>query len=816
MEQKNNTLTVEDVFMLLETLKSNGTFDEIRKHCITDIYAKLTYQNWKQLIESNVNKFLSKVKFTQELNKNTVRERLRKHLLYGCETQDIEEGADRILTQVLAPHSLSIFEHKIAVAVDEYLGIKNKAHPIELNGLKESRMNLIKASNIETSTVLNPKIDFIPDADNIVLVRTIKVNRKNLRSGNKEKSSSLCKESKSLKGNESEDTNRAGGSSKQKSSQHKTSSSDKSKSSSSNHKSIKKDKSCKEVVEKSKNIVEKYKDVLNKSKDVSKPKDIVEKSKDIVHKPIDIVDKPKDIVEKSKDNVKPKDIVDKSKDKSFLSKNSNSSSHKSNRADRKRTKRTLEEKKKSSSLCKEPKLFKGNQNDNESNSGGSSRQKSTIHKNKSSSSNKTKSSSSNHKSSGRDYNTTDVIDRSKGKSLSKNSSSTDIINKSEDKSLSMFSDRTVDKSKDKYLSNNLSGTDVNKSKEKSLSKNSTSSDIDKSKIIHLSKNSNSTDITDKYKIKSSFIKNTRSIRVVEKSKDKSLSSCSSSSSHKSNHTDTKRLKLSPVEKMKSPTNKVSDEEMKPEELEKSELNDFQNSIHSNNDIDVIMKDSVSTLSNQILHEEIENNDAKVLDNDKSLNTFKGFSKADAIPCKNDQLLKNVVKTLQEQMNNLDKIDNGFKGFTSAETNLCKHRDIVYAELIKLKESESRTGFIGFCKKDITISIGHKHVVQLLELSKQQNNVDNYQQNVKCVRNGIQNGKPFNEVMAAHLYKSNNDNDAKSKKYYSPPINDTKRDSPTVNNNDRNHDNWIVEQEIKYKLLPVKVKLERFTYECNSE
>jgi len=42
MEQNNDTLGVEDVvFMLLETLKSNGTFDEIRRHCITDIDAKV-------------------------------------------------------------------------------------------------------------------------------------------------------------------------------------------------------------------------------------------------------------------------------------------------------------------------------------------------------------------------------------------------------------------------------------------------------------------------------------------------------------------------------------------------------------------------------------------------------------------------------------------------------------------------------------------------------------------------------------------------------------------------------------------------------
>jgi len=44
-------------------------------------------------------------------------------------------------------------------------------------------------------------------------------------------------------------------------------------------------------------------------------------------------------------------------------------------------------------------------------------------------------------------------------------------------------------------------------------------------------------------------------------------------------------------------------------------------------------------------------------------------------------------------------------------------------------------FIGFSKEDTAISIGHKHVVKLLQLSKKRNNVDNHQQNVKCGGNG---------------------------------------------------------------------------------
>ncbi|XP_060839585.1 biorientation of chromosomes in cell division protein 1-like 1 isoform X2 [Rhopalosiphum padi] len=1152
MEQKNDMLGVEDiVFMLLETLKSNGTFDEIRRHCVTDIDAKPTYQNWKQRIESNVNKFLSKVKYTPELNKNTVRERLRKHLLDGRETQDIEEGADRILTQVLAPRTLSIFEPKIAIAVDEYLGIKNEAPPIEINGLKESSMNSINVSNIENSNVFNPKIG----ADNIPCDKTQKDDRKDLRSDKKEKSSSLCKEPKSLNGNRTDDENDTGGSLKQKSSQHKnkTSLSEKSKSSSTNHKSNKKDNSCKEVVDKSKDIVDKSKDIVDKSKDVinkpndivNKPKDIIDKSKEVVNKSKDVsklkdivekskdVSKPKDIVDKTKDVSKPKDIVDKSKDiinkskdvndkskdivckakdmvdkskDKFLSKNSNSnsSSHKSNRTDSKRTKRSLEEKKKSSSLCKEPKLLNGNRSDDESNAGGSSKQKSTVHKNKSSSSDKSKSSSSNHKSSRKDNTSTDVVDKSKDKSLSKNSTCTDV-DKSKNRSLSKNSNKTVDKFKDKSLSKNSSSTDIDKSKDKSLSKNSNKT-VDKFKDKSLSKNSSSSTINKSKDKSSSKI----SYRTVDKSKDKSLSKNSSStdidksknkslvknstcSSHKSNRDDSKRLKLSQPEKNKLPINNESVEENKSEKPEEPEWNDFRSanitndeqdaanvllsmsaisyeSSHSeiiteniifiensspisetlktpkieneldvkeneldvkeneldvkeneldvkenelvikeneldvkenvdqktillssdnddikensqlksnnletsqllntvksvssivghlfekvcsvdierlpckdiklqcksvnnveipeehqkpaeikvnekelkilnvennldpsenekinefnsndilkvpklklkllpnqidslnkckrkkhhkdkehkklklsksfdipnevnvpvidnvsssnimcekleqksNNDTDVKINDSASTLSKQLLYEEIENNSVEVLDDDKSHYSFKGFSEAEAIPCKNYELLKNVIKTLQAKINNHDVINDGFKGFTSAETHPCKHRDKVYAELIKLKDSKSSSDFIGFSEEDAQMSIGHKYAIKQLELAKKQSNVDNNQQNVTCGGNGIQNGKSFNEVMAAYLYKSNSDNVTTPKEIYSKPITDTKKDCPTVNNNNHNHNNWVVEQEMKYKLLPVKVKLERLMeYGCNN-
>ncbi|XP_026822488.1 probable cyclin-dependent serine/threonine-protein kinase DDB_G0292550 isoform X2 [Rhopalosiphum maidis] len=711
-------------------------------------------------------------------------------------------------------------------------------------------MNSINVSNIENSTVFHPKIG----ADNIPCDKTQKDGRKDLRSYKKKKSSSLCKEPKLLNSNQTDDENDTGRSLKQKSSQHKnkTSASYKSKSFT-NHKSNKKDYSCKEVVDKSKGVSE-LKDIVDKFKDVSKPKDIVNKAKD---------------------------MVEKSKDKSFLSSNSNSnsSSHKSNRTDTKRTKRSLEYKKKLSSLCKEPKLLNNNRSDDESNAGGSSKQKNTLHKNKSSSSDKTKSSSSNHNNSRKDNTSTDIVDKSKDKSLSKNSTCTDV-DKSKNKSLSKNtgSSTIVDKSKDKSLSKISSSTDINNSKNKSLTKNSTcsshKSNHKDSKRLKLSQpakkkllinNENvkenksekpecndfqSSDITNDEQDAANVLLSMSSISY-ESSHSKIITENSSPisktlrtpklenidqkkilpSSDNDNIKDNSRLKSknlktlqlqNTVKSVSSPDGhlfeKVCSVDIESNEVSVPVIDNVSINImcekleqKSNNDTDIKINDSANTLSKQILHEKIENNSVKVLDDDKSHHSFKGFSEAETIPCKNYKLLKNVIKTLQVKINNHDVINDGFKGFSSVETHPCKHRDIVYAELIKLKDSKSSSDFIGFSEEDAQLSIGHKYVIQQLELAKKQNNVDNHQENVKFGGNG----NMFNEVMTEYVYKSNNDNVTTSKEIYNKPINDTKKDCPTVNNN-HNHDDWIVQQEMKYKLLPVKVKLERLMdYRCNN-
>lgn len=61
-------------------LKSQGIFDQFRKECIADVDTKPAYQNLRQRVEGNVSNFLSMQKWKSDMNKNQVREMLRKNI----------------------------------------------------------------------------------------------------------------------------------------------------------------------------------------------------------------------------------------------------------------------------------------------------------------------------------------------------------------------------------------------------------------------------------------------------------------------------------------------------------------------------------------------------------------------------------------------------------------------------------------------------------------------------------------------------------------------------------------------------------------
>lgn len=61
-------------------LKSQGIFDQFRKECIADVDTKPAYQNLRQRVEGSVTGFLKKQMWRPDMNKNHVREMLRKNI----------------------------------------------------------------------------------------------------------------------------------------------------------------------------------------------------------------------------------------------------------------------------------------------------------------------------------------------------------------------------------------------------------------------------------------------------------------------------------------------------------------------------------------------------------------------------------------------------------------------------------------------------------------------------------------------------------------------------------------------------------------
>lgn len=55
-------------------------FDQFRKDCISDVDTKPAYQNLQFKVENTVSTFLSSQKWTPEMNRNQLRERLRKNI----------------------------------------------------------------------------------------------------------------------------------------------------------------------------------------------------------------------------------------------------------------------------------------------------------------------------------------------------------------------------------------------------------------------------------------------------------------------------------------------------------------------------------------------------------------------------------------------------------------------------------------------------------------------------------------------------------------------------------------------------------------
>lgn len=77
----NNYLSSSDprlIDHIVYELKSQGIFDKFRKECIADVDTKPAYQNLRQRVEGSVTGFLKTQRWRPDMNKNQVRESLRR------------------------------------------------------------------------------------------------------------------------------------------------------------------------------------------------------------------------------------------------------------------------------------------------------------------------------------------------------------------------------------------------------------------------------------------------------------------------------------------------------------------------------------------------------------------------------------------------------------------------------------------------------------------------------------------------------------------------------------------------------------------
>ncbi|XP_011641632.1 LOW QUALITY PROTEIN: biorientation of chromosomes in cell division protein 1-like 1 [Pogonomyrmex barbatus] len=116
-------------------VKSQGIFDQFRKECIADVDTKPAYQNLRTRVEGSVNSFLSKQTWKPDLNKNQLRETLRKQI---HDAPYLDAGVERIVDQVVNPKVYSVFMPQIEDVVYKFLGIERpKAKEKNGCGLKD-------------------------------------------------------------------------------------------------------------------------------------------------------------------------------------------------------------------------------------------------------------------------------------------------------------------------------------------------------------------------------------------------------------------------------------------------------------------------------------------------------------------------------------------------------------------------------------------------------------------------------------------------------------------------------------------------------
>ncbi|XP_005099430.1 biorientation of chromosomes in cell division protein 1-like 1 [Aplysia californica] len=126
---------------VISKVKSQGMFDQFRKECLADVDTKPAYHNLIQRVEKFVEHFLHGQKWSSSVNKNQLRETLRRQL---NNSGMMNNGIERIIEQVVNPKILLGIKPRIDEAVCKHLGIDLKARQEEQQRRKQEQQKLLE------------------------------------------------------------------------------------------------------------------------------------------------------------------------------------------------------------------------------------------------------------------------------------------------------------------------------------------------------------------------------------------------------------------------------------------------------------------------------------------------------------------------------------------------------------------------------------------------------------------------------------------------------------------------------------------------
>ncbi|VEN53294.1 unnamed protein product, partial [Callosobruchus maculatus] len=140
-------------------LKSQGIFDQFRKECIADVDTKPAYQNLRQRVEGSVAAFLKQQNWCPDMNKNQVREQLRKSIY---ESGYLDMGVERIVDQVVNPKINTVFLPQVEEVVYRFLGIQKPVkeetkvtQKVDIGALLPTDLEAVSPESVHSDTELD-------------------------------------------------------------------------------------------------------------------------------------------------------------------------------------------------------------------------------------------------------------------------------------------------------------------------------------------------------------------------------------------------------------------------------------------------------------------------------------------------------------------------------------------------------------------------------------------------------------------------------------------------------------------------------------